>query len=44
LVSEHKSRTYEGLWLREPKQFPHDPLPRAHRFIDRLSLSVHRRY
>jgi hypothetical protein len=36
LVSEAKSRTYEGLWLREPKQFLHDALPRAHRFIDRF--------
>ena len=36
LVSGPKSRTYEGLWLREPGQFLHDPLPRAHRFIDRL--------
>jgi hypothetical protein len=39
LVSTSKSRTYEGLWLREPKLFPHDPLPRAHRFIDRLTLA-----
>jgi hypothetical protein len=39
LVSTSKSRTYEGLWLREPKLFPHDPLPRAHRFIDRLMFA-----
>lgn len=36
LVSEAKSRTYDGLWLREPKQFLHDALPRARRFLDRL--------
>jgi hypothetical protein len=35
LVSEAKSRTYDGLWLREPKQFLHDALPRARAFVDR---------
>ena len=34
LVSEQKSRQFDGLWLREPKQFLHDALPRAHRFLD----------
>lgn len=34
LVSEKKSREYDGLWLREPKQFLHDALPRAERFLD----------
>jgi hypothetical protein len=33
LVSEQKSRTYDGLWLREPRQFLHDALPRAHAFL-----------
>jgi hypothetical protein len=32
LVSEAKSRTYEGLWLRGPEQFLHDALPRARAF------------
>lgn len=36
LVSEAKSRTYEGLWLREPGQFLHDPLPRAHAYLSRF--------
>lgn len=36
LVSEAKSRTYEGLWLREPGQFLHDALPRARVFLDRF--------
>lgn len=33
LVSEEKSRTYDGLWLREPAQFLHNALPRAERFV-----------
>ena len=36
LVSEAKSRQYQGLWLREPKQFLHDALPRAHTFLERF--------
>ena len=36
LISEAKSRTYEGLWLREPGQFLHDALPRARAFLDRF--------
>jgi hypothetical protein len=36
LVSEAKSRQYQGLWLREPKQFPHDALPRARAFLKRF--------
>lgn len=36
LISEAKSRTYDGLWLREPGQFLHDALPRAHRYLDRI--------
>jgi hypothetical protein len=36
LVSEQKSRTYDGLWLREPRQFLHDALPRAHAFVARF--------
>lgn len=35
LVSEAESKA-RGLWLREPGQFLHDPLPRAARFIDRF--------
>jgi hypothetical protein len=37
LVSEAKSRQFEGLWLREPKQFVHDALPRANAYLDRFS-------
>ena len=36
LVSEAKSRTYAGLWLREPGQFLHDAMPRARAFVDRF--------
>jgi len=36
LISEARSRTYDGLWLREPGQFLHDALPRARRFLDRF--------
>ncbi|MDJ0897105.1 MAG: hypothetical protein QNJ92_18310 [Alphaproteobacteria bacterium] len=36
LLSEAKSRTYQGLWLREPKQFLHDALPRARAYLDRF--------
>ncbi len=36
LISEEKSREYEGLWLREPKQFLHDALPRAEQFLSRF--------
>lgn len=36
LVSEELSKRYEGLWLREPGQFPHDALPRAREFLGRL--------
>jgi hypothetical protein len=39
LVSEEKSRRYEGLWLREPGQFIHDALPRARRFLDRFTCA-----
>jgi hypothetical protein len=36
LVSESKSRTYEGLWLREPRQFLHDAMPRARAYLARF--------
>ena len=36
LVSEAKSKTYDGLWLREPGQFLHHALPRARAFLDRF--------
>jgi hypothetical protein len=36
LVSEPKSRTYEGLWLREPGQFLFDAMPRALRYLQRF--------
>ena len=37
LISEEKSRQFDGLWLREPKQFLHNALPRAERFLDRFA-------
>jgi len=36
LVSEAKSKTYDGLWLREPGQYLHDAGPRAEAFLDRF--------
>ncbi len=36
LISEAKSKTYPGLWLREPKQFLHDAAPRARAFLERF--------
>jgi hypothetical protein len=36
LVSEQLSRQIEGLWLREPKQFLHDAMPRARAFLDKF--------
>jgi hypothetical protein len=36
LVSEQRSHEIEGLWLREPKQFLHDALPRARTFLDKF--------
>lgn len=36
LVSEAKSKTYDGLWLREPTQFLHDALPRARAYLMRF--------
>lgn len=36
LVSEQRSRQIEGLWLREPKQFLHNALPRARNFLDKF--------
>ncbi len=37
LVSEAKSKTYDGLWFRKPTQFLHDALPRAHAYLTRFS-------
>ncbi len=42
LISEAKSRRYNGLWLREPGQFLHDALPRARRFLDRFDHPAQR--
>ncbi len=36
LVSEARSKEYEGLWLREPRQFLHDALLRARRYLSRF--------
>lgn len=36
LVSEAASRRIDGLWLREPGQFLHDPTARAEALLDRL--------
>jgi hypothetical protein len=36
LISEQRSRQIDGLWLREPKQFLHDAMPRARAFLDKF--------
>jgi hypothetical protein len=36
LISEETSRRIDGLWLREPRQFLHDALPRARRYLGRF--------
>ncbi|MEP6914761.1 MAG: hypothetical protein ABJC89_03915 [Acidobacteriota bacterium] len=36
LVSEAKSRTFDGLWLKEPGQFLHDAMPRAQNYLRRF--------
>lgn len=36
LISEMRSREFDGLWLREPGQFLHNALPRARAFLDRF--------
>ena len=36
LISETKSKTYDGLWLREPGQFLFDALPRAQIYLRRF--------
>ncbi|CAN7579302.1 hypothetical protein LJR090_004952 [Bosea sp. LjRoot90] len=36
LISEAKSKVYDGLWLREPGQFLHDAMPRAQAFLARF--------
>lgn len=39
LVSEEQSKKYDGLWLREPKQFLYDALPRAKEYLERFDHS-----
>lgn len=31
-----EARAIDGLWLRRPSEYLHDPLPRARRFLDRF--------
>ncbi|HRE20223.1 MAG TPA: hypothetical protein PKW21_04225 [Rhabdaerophilum sp.] len=42
LISEARSKTYAGLWLREPRQFLHDALPRACTYLDRFQHPLQR--
>ena len=37
LISEAKSRRYEGLWLMEPQQFLFDAMPRAQTYLQRFT-------
>jgi hypothetical protein len=36
LISEQRSRQFDGLWLAEPGQFLYDALPRAQAYLDRF--------
>jgi hypothetical protein len=36
LISEPRSRTYDGLWLRQPRDFLHDAMPRAQTYLQRF--------
>jgi hypothetical protein len=36
LISEARSRYFDGLWRAEPGQFLYDPLPRARSYLDRF--------
>lgn len=40
LISERKSRSYQGLWLREPNQFAQDALPRARTYLERYAVRI----
>jgi hypothetical protein len=41
LISEEKSKTYDGLWLRGPQQYLHDALPRARAYLSRFKPPAH---
>jgi hypothetical protein len=41
LISTEKSKTYPGLWLREPQDFLFDALPRARIYLDRFRHPPH---
>ena len=41
LVNEAESRRFPGLRLREPTQYLHDALPRAHAFLNRFPAPTH---
>lgn len=43
LVSESKSRMYDGLWLKEPRQFLFDAMPRAEAYVQRFPAPPRRR-
>jgi hypothetical protein len=36
LISEQRSRQFDGLWLRGPGQFLYDAMPRARAFLDKF--------
>ncbi len=36
LISNEKSRTYDGLWLRQPDQFLENAMPRALAYLDKF--------
>jgi hypothetical protein len=47
LISETESRRHEGLWLKEPKQFLFDAMPRAEKYLKRFpspSQGKHHRF
>ena len=40
LISERLSRTYKGLWLREPNQYLHNALPRAEAYLADMQIDL----
>ena len=38
LISEEESKTYDGLWLREPSQFLYNALPRAEKYLEKFNF------
>ena len=40
LINEKESKTYDGLWLRQPDQFLYNALPRAEKYLKKFTLKT----